>query len=596
MSRFAAFKSYVQAVPRILTIQVVTDTVMTVCNHGLKAVAGWALASQGRVAVTTGDFMFLFTSWQGLLLIVLALVAVYVSVTFDVNAMIAFAGHWLRGEDDSARTALRDGLVASRRFLTPTGLLVVLYMALLAPILGVGLSISLTKNLYVPNFITSVIFSSNLYTLAYVAFFIVFALVGFLGTFVVFGVVLDNMSVRDSIRQSVAIIRKCWLDYIWRMVLFDLVLVLCGIVVMLFTLLLAVVILNVLSMMGVGGERFSSLFLMLSGSFMLMLLLSLNSSLIQVKATERYLAYTDGLPEKVAVRRHRNHPFMILAFAGAAALIAIGAYILSQSFDTAFPLESKVQVVAHRACGTEGPENTAAGLDVAAQAAAWGAEIDIQRTADGYYVVNHDDNFYRVAGDPRRPSEMTLAEVKALSVANAADPSAPRVPVSTYEEMLEGSRDRLILFVELKGRTADRQMADDAVRIARERGMLDQCVFISLKYDLIDYLEDTYPDVQTGFLAFASYGNTAALNTDYLALEEEAMSSLTISAIHAQGKKALVWTVNNQEAQRHFLLTGVDGIITDRVTQANDLREALAARDDSERIADFCSQMFVGSR
>ena len=74
------------------------------------------------------------------------------------------------------------------------------------------------------------------------------------------------------------------------------------------------------------------------------------------------------------------------------------------------------------------------------------------------------------------------------------------------------------------------------------------------------------------------------------------MSSLTISAIHAQGKKALVWTVNNQEAQRHFLLTSIDGIITDRVTQANDLREALAARDDSERIADFCSQMLVGSR
>ena len=40
-----------------------------------------------------------------------------------------------------------------------------------------------------------------------------------------------------------------------------------------------------------------------------------------------------------------------------------------------------------------------------------------------------------------------------------------------------------------KGETADRQMADDTVKAVREYGMEDECVLISLKYELIDYIE-----------------------------------------------------------------------------------------------------------
>ena len=73
MSRLTSISSYVRAVPRILTVQFITDLLFALCAFGLQLLAGWALASQGRVAVTTGDYMFLFTSWQGILLIVLAL-------------------------------------------------------------------------------------------------------------------------------------------------------------------------------------------------------------------------------------------------------------------------------------------------------------------------------------------------------------------------------------------------------------------------------------------------------------------------------------------------------------------------------------------
>ncbi len=55
-----------------------------------------------------------------------------------------------------------------------------------------------------------------------------------------------------------------------------------------------------------------------------------------------------------------------------------------------FPEETDVKIIAHRGGGNEGNENTQSGLNAAWKAGAYGSEIDIQRTKDGYYVVNHD--------------------------------------------------------------------------------------------------------------------------------------------------------------------------------------------------------------
>ena len=116
--------------------------------------------------------------------------------------------------------------------------------------------------------------------------------------------------------------------------------------------------------------------------------------------------------------------------------------------------------------------------------------------------------------------------------------------------------------------------------------MEEECVLISLKYDLIDYIETNYPEMQTGFLTFASFGKTASLNCDYLGLEEESATREAINSIHGEGKKVLVWTANEKEVQRHFLCTDADGIITDNVSQAIELISEIEQRSDLERMVD----------
>ncbi|HCI73590.1 MAG TPA: hypothetical protein DHV42_03510, partial [Lachnospiraceae bacterium] len=273
-----------------------------------------------------------------------------------------------------------------------------------------------------------------------------------------------------------------------------------------------------------------------------------------------YYSYKEGTPHPYPERETKKHPFITAGVAVAFVLLIAATVAVNNHFDTLFPAEKDTKIIAHRGGGNEAAENTVAGLNAAYNAGAYGSEIDIQRTKDGAYVILHDGNFERVAGDSRKPEEMTLKQIRKLSAFGE--------PIPTFEEALSSCKGRLVLFTELKGKTADKKMADDAVRIIKENNMEAECVLISLDYELIDYIETKYPEMQTGFLLFASFGATDRLHCDYLGLEEESVTENAISAAHDQGKKMLVWTPNEKSTQKHFLCSNADGLITDNVIQA----------------------------
>lgn len=336
-------------------------------------------------------------------------------------------------------------------------------------------------------------------------------------------------------------------------------------------------VISILSLQG-GFSRLLTIFFVAAGVIISALTDLFAIPLYLMKMTQLYYSYQQEEPFVIPERtKEQQHGFK-RQLAVVLIIVIVGVIAVDVYFDRVFPTESKVKIIAHRGGGNEGNENTLSGLETAWNAGAYGSEIDIQRTKDGYYIVNHDGTFKRVAGIDKKPEEMTLREVKKLSVNGD--------PVPTYDEMLVASRGRIVLFTELKGKTADKKMADDAIRLIKSYSMEDEVVLVSLKYDLIDYIETNYPEMQTGFLTFASFGKTSNLNCDYIGLEEESATSDAISSIHDEGKKVLVWTANEEESQRHFLCTLADGLITDNVTQAIELSGELGDRSDLDRMVD----------
>ena len=568
---------YVQALPGILQYQLFTKLVLGLWLFLMGRVFRLLLNSTGRVAVSTGDFVFLFTRWQGLLILFCSLLSLYVYVALDLNAKVLLSRELLSGERISVRDILRRPLPTIRRFNNWGGIGVILYLTLVAPILGVGLSLSLTKGLHIPSFISSVIADTPLYLTAASLAVLLLLSVGIANLFLIHGVVLDGLTVREASAQSRRLIRANGRDYLRQNLLFLLVIAVLLAAVVLVFLVLPLALLQLLPL-SAGVRRALTVFLLCSGVLLSLLADLFALPLYLMKMTQLFCLYKGGEAPPFHAREARRHGLTALGLA--VWLLAVTALTVpgTRQFDALFPLDSTVRIVAHRGGGAEGAENTVAGLETAWRLGAYGSEIDIQRTKDGRYVLNHDGDFQRVAGEKRKCSEMTLEEIRALSVDGE--------PVPTLEEALEASRGRGMLFVELKGETADAQMAEDAVRIIREAGMEEECVLISLKYELIDDIEQNFPEMQTGYLTFASFGDTARLNCDYLGLEEESATADTIAAAHRQGKKVLVWTVNERKSQRHFLCSMADGIITDRISQAETLLGELRERSDLRRMID----------
>ena len=569
-------KPYIQAMPDLFNYEIVSKVLLGILLYLLGQISQALLESSGRVAVTSGDYQFLFGTWQGLLILVVGIVSLFIYVAIDLNATIALCGDLVIGKEVSVTRSIKEGFVSIRKLISLQGILVVLYIALIAPILGIGLSVSATRGFYIPNFISAFIKDSVLYSALAGVVALLFLFIGIANLFLLHGIVIDGLSAGSASDQSRRLIRDNWKDYLKQNVLcFVTITALLAGVAILFLFLP----LKLITLLPAGViSRILTIFFVSAGAIISMLTGLLGIPLYLMKMTQLFYSYKQGEEypyhevEKAELFKSRKVTIGTLIAIAAAVLLMFGY------FDQLFPQGTSVNVIAHRGGGNEASENTLAGLESAWNNGAYGSEIDIQRTKDGHYVVNHDGTFRRVAGDDRKPEEMTLKEVKKLTIDGE--------PVATLPEMLITSKGRLVLFIELKGKTADKKMAEDTVKLVKQFQMEEECVLISLKYDLINYIESTYPEIQTGFLTFASYGETAQLNCDYIGLEEESATADAISAIHKEGKKALVWTVNEKGAQKHFLCTKADGIITDHVKQATELSSKLDQRSDLDRMVD----------
>ena len=206
--------------PDILNYQIVTKVLICIWLFLLGRLFQALLKSSGRVAVTSGDWQFLFTTWQGILILLLGIASLFVYVAFDINSKIVLSRNLLTGQNESIESSIKEGFFSIGRLINIRGILIVLYIALIAPILGIGISISATEKLYIPTFISSVIESSVLYSALAGAAVLVFLAMGIANLFMLHGIIIDDLGIGEAGRQSRKIIKANWKDYIKQNVIF----------------------------------------------------------------------------------------------------------------------------------------------------------------------------------------------------------------------------------------------------------------------------------------------------------------------------------------------------------------------------------------
>ena len=89
-------KPYLQLLPHIIHYQIATKAFIAVWIFLFGRIFQALLKSSGRVAVTSGDYLFLFNTWQGLLILILGLVTLFVCVAIDLNSKVVLSARNIR--------------------------------------------------------------------------------------------------------------------------------------------------------------------------------------------------------------------------------------------------------------------------------------------------------------------------------------------------------------------------------------------------------------------------------------------------------------------------------------------------------------------
>ncbi|MGT2965322.1 glycerophosphoryl diester phosphodiesterase membrane domain-containing protein [Streptococcus acidominimus] len=560
------------------------------------------LHQSGRTVISSGDFIRFLLSFNGFGLMIATMILLMMLVALDINSFILISALIEEGKVEmTVRHILRVAVTSLKEFLTFSGLAMMIYIALIFPIIGLGITVSPMQQFQIPNFITSVIYANPLYLTCYSLSLLVFTYISYRFIFVFHYILIQGKKVREALKSSAALTKTHGRRFLKDLVVASIK----KIILPYLPLAIAVGLLCLILLQLVDnphGVRFLLMFTLLSltqiTTFVAFIVTPLLISIIthlfylyneergnEVKLTRnlKASAWLDGVKHRIKLRNKVTITLAVLLVLVFNLLISA---FLTYYFEEIFNQKHPIEVIAHRAGGNLGAENTLQGIaEATKQDVSW-TEIDVQRTKDGFYILNHDADFKRVAGDPRTSSEMTLKESKGLKVNNEFDPSQPAQPVPTIEEVLDVARGKIGLFIELKGKTADKKMVDDMVALIKAEKMEKEAVLLSLDYEIIEYIEATYPEIQSGYLYYFALGQIEDLKGDYLIMEEREAKPEKVALLKAKGKKVVVWTVNTDESIRIFVNSDVDGIITDDVLAVKEGLKTRDERSDLELIID----------
>lgn len=223
------------------------------------------------------------------------------------------------------------------------------------------------------------------------------------------------------------------------------------------------------------------------------------------------------------------------------------------------------RIIAHRCGGAGAPENSLAGLALAARLGCRGVEFDTMLSADDVPVLMHDDTVDRTTNGRGPVAALTAAELRRLDLGGE--------PVPLLAEALECcARLGLWANVEIKASAnatggGDERLGRIVGKVLAERwnghGVISSFSFAALKA----------ARAQAPHFAHALLSST--LPTDWLAkarevgaiavhLNAKRITAENIAAVRAAGLTLACYTVNERRRADDLFASGVDAVFTDR--------------------------------
>lgn len=243
--------------------------------------------------------------------------------------------------------------------------------------------------------------------------------------------------------------------------------------------------------------------------------------------------------------------------------------------DTIKVEKKDVLMVAHRGVSGLEPENSIPAFIAAGNRTYYGVETDVHVTGDGRFVVIHDEQTGRVAGDDINVEASSYELVRKINLydvcrmeTNAGITGAEKgkrpdliIPSLTeYVSICKKYDKKCVL--ELKNQF----QPEDIVKMVEEiKGLdyLDGMTFISFSYENMVVLRGLLPDQSLQFLTNkVTEDLVEKLNRYNLDLDiyYKVLTKELLDEVHANGHKVNCWTCDSKEDAETLIEWGVDYI------------------------------------
>ncbi|MDT8719640.1 glycerophosphodiester phosphodiesterase [Clostridium sp. 19966] len=224
---------------------------------------------------------------------------------------------------------------------------------------------------------------------------------------------------------------------------------------------------------------------------------------------------------------------------------------------------NNVKVVAHRALGFGGVENSLEAIQNSINNKVGRAEIDVQETKDGVVVLLHDRNLKRLTGLNKYVDQVTYKQIEKLNLA-ATSPGNGIERIPTLDSVIKASYGKQNLIIEIKPNGNIKDLTKNVVNIIDKDNFVDQCKVHSLNYDILLYVKRLNPHIQTGYIVSQPTRNLSSLKVDFYSIQKNIVNKKLVDDIHSNNKEIYAWSVDRPDEIDNMLKLNVDGIISDK--------------------------------
>ena len=230
-----------------------------------------------------------------------------------------------------------------------------------------------------------------------------------------------------------------------------------------------------------------------------------------------------------------------------------------------FQEKGEIKMIAHRGLSGLECENTNAAFVAAGLRSYYGIETDVHITADGKFIIIHDDDLKRIAKMNRRVEDMTFDELRAVRLTDLDGVERGDLCLPSLDEYLRICKkyDKQAI-LELKNEMPKAKIWE-IVEVVKKFGWFENTTFISFHYENLLAVREKYPIADVQFLTdkvkekLLERMIADKIDADFA---ENCISKELVERLHTARRKVNVWTVDEIKAAKKLKEMGVDFITT----------------------------------